>query len=76
MAETVTEVLRDTGEVLTVKLALLEPAGTTTVAGTLATVVLLLKETVISAAATPFNVTVPIDGPAARCCLRCETNEK
>ena len=49
--------------VLTVKVALVAPAGTLTVDGTIANVLLLLNPTVLPpAGATALNVTVPLDG--------------
>src|ERR1044071_2678372 len=44
-----------------VKVLELEPAGTTTLAGTMAAVLLLVIATVVAACATAFRVTVPVD---------------
>ena len=61
MAEMVTEVDAATALVATVKVALVAPAGTVTLAGTVATVVLLLERltTAPPAGAAPLSVTVP-----------------
>ena len=60
-AEIVTDVLAVTGVVLTVNVAVLEPAATTTLAGAVAAALLLLSVTVALTAATPVSVTVPVD---------------
>ena len=54
-----------TAFVETVKVALVEPAGTVTLAGTVATAVLPLDRvtTAPPAGAAPLNVTVPCDDP-------------
>jgi hypothetical protein len=58
------EVDEDTGVVLIVNVTLKEPAGTVTLAGTEATVLLLLViPTTVPAAETPVKVTVPVDVP-------------
>ena len=53
-----------TGLLVTVKVAVVAPAGTVTFAGTVAAAVLLLDRvtTAPAAGAGPFNVTVPVDG--------------
>ena len=59
----VTDVLDMTPEVLTVKVAVLEPADTVTLAGIVATAVLLLDSVTgaPAAGATPLRVTVPVE---------------
>ena len=59
-----TEVEAVTGLVATVKFALVAPAGTVTIAGTMATAVLLLESAsaVPPAGAAVFRVTVPVEG--------------
>ena len=63
VAETVTEVLDEPGDVVTVNVAELLPGGTVTLAGTLATEGLLLDSptTVPPAGAGPLRVTVPVE---------------
>ena len=63
VAETVTEVLDEPGDVVTVNVAELLPGGTVTLAGTLATDGLLLDSatTVPPAGAGPLRVTVPVE---------------
>ena len=65
VAETVTEVLDEPGDVVTMNVAELLPGGTVTLAGTLATEGLLLDSatTVPPAGAGPLRVTVPVDVP-------------
>ena len=52
-----------TALVLTVNAALVAPAGTVTLEGTLATVVLLLESVIVAppVGAAPLNVTVPVE---------------
>ena len=63
VAEIVTEVLDEPGDVLTTNVAELLPGGTVTLAGTLATEGLLLDSTttVPPAGAGPLRVTVPVE---------------
>lgn len=62
-AEIVAEVVMSTGDELTVKVAVVAPAGTVTLEGTLAAAVLLLESVTCAppAGAGPLNVTVPVD---------------
>jgi hypothetical protein len=64
-AEIVAEVEIRTMDVFTVKVALALPAGTVTLAGTLAAAALLLESVTCAppAGAGPLRVTVPVDGP-------------
>src|SRR5207245_2394007 len=59
----VTVVEAATALVLTVNAALVAPAGTVTLEGTLATVVLLLESVIVAppVGAAPLNVTVPVE---------------
>ena len=63
VAETVTEVLDALGDVVTMNVAELPPAGTVTLAGTPATEGLLLDSatTVPPAGAAPLRVTAPVE---------------
>ena len=63
VAETVTEVLDEPGDVVTMNVAELLPGGTVTLAGTLATEGLLLDSatTVPPVGAGPLRVTVPVE---------------
>ena len=63
VAETVTEVLDELGDVVTMNVAELLPGATVTLAGTLATEGLLLDSatTVPPAGAAPLRVTVPVE---------------
>ena len=64
-AEIVAEVGTRTADVLTLKVALLAPAGTVTLAGTLAAPLLLESMTCAPpAGAGPLNVTVPVENCA------------
>jgi len=59
----VTDVLLDTGLVLTVKVAVVAPAATVTPVGTVAAAVLLLVSVTVAppVGAAPLSVTVPVD---------------
>lgn len=59
----VTDVLLDTVLVVMLKVALIAPAGTVTLAGTCATAVLLLESATTAPleGAVPFKVTVPVE---------------
>jgi hypothetical protein len=59
----VDEVLAATGLVVTVKVAVVAPAATVTLAGTCAAAVLLLDRVTAAppAGAAPFNLTVPVE---------------
>jgi hypothetical protein len=63
VAEIVTEVEKITGEVVTVKVALVDPAVTVTLEGVLATIVLLLARVTDAppVGAGFANVTVPVE---------------
>ena len=62
-AEIMTEVEARTAEVLTVNVALVAPAGTVTLEGTLAAPLLLESATCAPpVGAGPLNVTVPVEG--------------
>jgi hypothetical protein len=64
VAEIVTELEEVTTAVVIENVAVVEPAGTVTLAGTVATEVRLLESvtTIPPAGAGPVNVTVPVDG--------------
>jgi hypothetical protein len=51
----------DTGSVVTTKVAVLAPAATVTVAGTVAALLVVVNDTTSAAAVTPFKVIVPVD---------------
>jgi hypothetical protein len=62
-AEIVTAVEFDTETVVTVNVALALPAGTVTLAGTVAAELLLDSDTIVPpAGAAPLSVTVPVEG--------------
>jgi hypothetical protein len=63
VAEIADDVLLPTGLVVTVKVAVVAPAATVTLAGTVAAAVLLLVRVTTAPAvdAAPFRVTVPVD---------------
>jgi hypothetical protein len=65
VAEIVTVVDFDTPLVETVKVAVLAPAATRTLAGTVAAAVLLLERATVTppVGAAPVSVTVPVDVP-------------
>src|SRR5467141_3405194 len=66
LAEIVIVVAPDTEPVVTVKVALVAPAGTVTLGGTVAAVLLLPSETAAPPAeAGPLRVTVPCEVPPA-----------
>jgi hypothetical protein len=59
--ETVPVVATETGTVVITKVAVLAPAGTVTLTGTVAALFVVLSVTISFAAVTPVNVTVPVD---------------